>query len=396
MTSTCILGVDVRKLSYRQESCPVILFKVNEGSKVCLHRASVVWSSHLFKDGRHLRVTVWCRGNSRTMTRTLRWKVNLYQTQLNWEGHGVKLPRLGWLRLAREYRWWPWLAHNAPFSWAGQRWLRWSHNCHFFSRLRLVVQWRNLSRGLSIDESVQTRIAGLHRAYVWLPLSPSIRHSLWHKPQCLFRGSANSISGRRGPWFYRCRNVLPEGHCGVDWWSLFEWLQVRTVVPDDTVPRRVLRTHSGLPPWSFELPRLTLAAPLAATSFHQCWPYKGPRWLARFGYCPRIVEAGVERRFHRWGLGGVAIARLRCWGLRGWHWSTRTAVYEGSECFQFVTRLLRLDSSEGSEITRLQLRLPCPDDNRFESGNERALEPSGLVWSSNSSCLWTDGGCCGR
>ena len=64
----------------------------------------------------------------------------------------------------------------------------------------------------------------------------------------------------------------------------------------------------------------------------------------------------------------------------------RTAVYEESEYFQFVTRLFWLDSSGGSETTRLQLRLLCLDNNRFESGNERVLELSGLVWSSNSSC----------
>ena len=151
------------------------------------------------------------------MTKTSRWKVNLYQTQLSRAGRGAKLPRLEWPQLALEHWRWLWLARNAPFSWAGQRWLRWSHNCHFFSRLRLVVQWRNLSRGLSIDESVQTRIAGLHRACVWLPLSLSIRHSLWHRPQCLFGGSANSISGQQGPWFYRYQNVLPEGRCNIDW-----------------------------------------------------------------------------------------------------------------------------------------------------------------------------------
>ena len=195
MTSTCILGVDVRKLSYRQESCPVILFKVNEGSKVCLHRASVVWSSHLFKDGRHLRVTVWCRGNSRTMTRTLRWKVNLYQTQLNWEGHGVKLPHLEWLRLAREHQWWSWLAHNTSFLWANQRWLGWSYNCHLFNRLKLVIPWQNPSKSPSINELVPARTVGHHRACVWLLLNPNIRHSLWHSPQYLFVVLANSISG---------------------------------------------------------------------------------------------------------------------------------------------------------------------------------------------------------
>ena len=43
MTSACILGVIVRKLGHRQESCPVILFEVDKGSKVCHHRAVLLF-----------------------------------------------------------------------------------------------------------------------------------------------------------------------------------------------------------------------------------------------------------------------------------------------------------------------------------------------------------------
>ena len=139
---------------------------------------SVVLSVRLFKGGTWWKVSVWFRGSNKAMTRTLRWKVNLYQTRLSQAGRGVELPRLGWPQLAPEHRWWPWLARNAPFLWAGQRWLGWSHNCHLSSQLRSVVQWRNSSRGLSINESIQARITGLHRACIWLPLSPSIRHNL--------------------------------------------------------------------------------------------------------------------------------------------------------------------------------------------------------------------------
>ena len=222
---------------------------------------SAARSGRLFEDGRQLRVSFWCRGSSKAMTRTSRWKVNLYQTQLSRAGRGVGLPRLGWPQLARLHRWWPWLARNAPFLWAGQRWLVWSHSCHLSSRLRSVVQWQNPSRGLSIDELVQARIAGLHRACVWLPLSPSICHSPWHRPQHLFGGLANSISGRRGPWFYQYRNVLLEGCCSIDWWVLFGWLLGQRVAPSGAVLHQPLHSRpSALPPWFSEPRRLILAA----------------------------------------------------------------------------------------------------------------------------------------
>ena len=156
---------------------------------------SVVWSGYLFEDGWKFRASVWCRGSSRAMNRTLSWKVNLYQIRLNWEGHGVELPRLRWLWLAQEHWWWPSLAHNALFLWASQRWLGWSYNCHFSNRLKSVILWQNLSKGPSINELVLARNIGCHKVCVWLPLNPNIRHSFWHSPQYLFRGSANSISG---------------------------------------------------------------------------------------------------------------------------------------------------------------------------------------------------------
>ena len=37
MTDACIFGIIIRKLSHRQESCPVILFKVNESLEIYLY-----------------------------------------------------------------------------------------------------------------------------------------------------------------------------------------------------------------------------------------------------------------------------------------------------------------------------------------------------------------------
>ena len=150
--------------------------------------------------------------------------MNPYQTQLSLEGRDVGLSHIGWPQLAAKHRWWPWLAHNAPFLWADQQWLGWSHNSYLSDCLKSVIQWQNLLKGLFIDELVPARTAGCHRACVWLLLNPCIRHSLWHRSQYLFEGSANSISGRWSLWFYQYQNVLPKGHRDVDWWFLFEWL----------------------------------------------------------------------------------------------------------------------------------------------------------------------------
>ena len=158
------------------------------------------------------------------MTRTSRWKVNLYQTRLNPEGHGVQLLCLGWLWLAWEHWWWPWLTHNVPFLWANQRWLGWSHNCHLSNWLKLVIPWQNPSKDPFINELVPVRTAGHHKVCVWLLLNSHIYHNLWHSPQYLFGGLTNSIFGQQDPWFYQCQHVLPDDHRGIDWWFLFEWL----------------------------------------------------------------------------------------------------------------------------------------------------------------------------
>ena len=82
----------------------------------------------------------------------------------------------------------------------------------------------------------------------------------------------------------------------------------------------------------------------------------------------------------------MAIVWLRYCDLRGWHWSMKTAVYEESECFRFVICLLQLDFFGRSKTMHLQLRLPYPNDDQYESGNKRVLEPSGLVLNSKSLC----------
>ena len=125
------------------------------------------------------------------------------------------------------------------------------------------------------------------------------------------------VFGWQGLWFYWYRNFLLEGWHIVDWWALFKWLQIRTVVPSYAVPYRVLCTYSGLLPWYFELLYLTLAVPLASVVCHQCLPYKEIHPLAWYKTCPKTDIAGRAYECRRWGLDKAAIVWLGCWGLKG-------------------------------------------------------------------------------
>ena len=159
------------------------------------------------------------------------------------------------------------------------------------------------------------------------------------------------------------------------------------VVPDSAVLHQCSpsRQAAVLLTWVFGPLGLTPTALIVSTSFHQCWPYKGPCWLACLGYYPRIVKAVVERRFYRWGIGGVAIAWLRCWGLRGWYWSARTANGTGFWRSHFGESFPLLYFVEGIKTRRQQLHWLYLNDNQFRSGNRSDLELSKFVWSSNSS-----------
>ena len=170
------------------------------------------------------------------------------------------------------------------------------------------------------------------------------------------------------------------------------------IVPDDIVPRQCPLSRQAAVPWTWVLRPLSLtsAALTVSTSCHQCWLYKNFHRLAPLETYPRINIVGGARESRKWKLGGEAIARLGCWGLRGWYWPMRTAGSAEFWCSRLERFFLPLHFAEDIKTGRQQLHLPCPDDNLFGSGNERVLEPSGLVWSSSSLCPWTDGGCYGR
>ena len=159
-------------------------------------------------------------------------------------------------------------------------------------------------------------------------------------------------------------------------------------VPDGAVFYWCPLSRQAAVPWTWVLGSLglTLVALTVSTSCHQCWPYKDFHWLAPLKTYPRIDVVGGPRESRKWELGREAIAQLRCWSLKDWHWSTKT-VGDTEFWHSWLKRsFFPLHFAEAIKIGRQQLHLPCPDNNLFGSSNKRVFEPSGLVWSSNSSC----------
>ena len=160
------------------------------------------------------------------------------------------------------------------------------------------------------------------------------------------------------------------------------------IVPDDTVPPQCPPSHQAAVPWTWVLGPLGLTPTALAvfSSCHQCWSYKNFHRLIPLETYLRIDVVGRTHESCKWELGREVIAWLRCWGLRGWHWSMKTAGGAKFWRSRLKESFLPLYSAEDIETGSQQLYLPCPDDNLFENGNERVFEPSGLVWSSNSLC----------
>ena len=113
--------------------------------------------------------------------------------------------------------------------------------------------------------------------------------------------------------------------------------------------------------------------PRASDTKHQCWLATSSHYLIWLGRWHKTIILAARHAFHRWRLGRVVRAWLRCWGLKGLHWLIRTIVCEKCKYFQFVTHFFQLDFSEKSETTRLQLCWPLPNNYQFENDTERAL-----------------------
>ncbi len=151
-------------------------------------------------------------------------------------------------------------------------------------------------------------------------------------------------------------------------------------------------------PWFSELGSLIFATPGALNVYPECWPYRELRWSVQPRTWFKTDVSAVGRAFRKWKLDvgvsssiWISWASTR-WGLKssfvslidwldpiGWHLSRMTAVYEESECFQLVARLLRFDSYDESERENLQLRWLCLDDSRFKNDIERAFGPTDLA-----------------
>ena len=111
------------------------------------------------------------------------------------------------------------------------------------------------------------------------------------------------------------------------WLMIFIWMVSGTnSSPDDTVTRWCSPSRQAAVSWTWVLGPLGLtpAALIASTSCHQCWLYTDFHQLAPLAMCPRIDVVGRARESRKWELDGEAIVWLRCWGLRGWHWSMKT------------------------------------------------------------------------
>ena len=147
---------------------------------------------------------------------------------------------------------------------------------------------------------------------------------LGHSSQCFSSDLGNSISGQ--PTLLSCQyqNIPQENHCGDDLLPCNKWSLGRMRVFE-------LAALPWLLSSLLEGPQLSALLPLChhpgawgvVISFFRRW-YKDRQELFCFRCYFRVVEARVRYRFYKWRLNGVAIARLRYWGLRGWHWSRRT------------------------------------------------------------------------
>ena len=137
-------------------------------------------------------------------------------------------------------------------------------------------------------------------------------------------------------------------------------------------------------------PRGWSSATLAAwASYYQYCLCKVAHRRARFRGYSKNAGAVAERRFRRWGPGaGARGPKTWCWDLKLTRLLVRTVNNEGFESFQLKGWLLLNHLVEENEIERLQLCLLCLNNNLFENGSEKALEPSGPGKNSGSLYPW--------
>ena len=177
------------------------------------------------------------------------------------------------------------------------------------------------------------------------------------------------------------------------WWASSGWFPGRRAGFGGIARRWDPPSLLGIPPWSSELVRLWPAvrvASVACSRQHRALP--GP---AFFVGPTKIVGAEVGRKSHRWELGVSVMGgrmKMKGWVLLSWHWSVNSANDEGFGHSQLGAHSPHPGFSGETSTKHLQPHSPYPGDSRFGNGIERALRPSGLVWSSGSLYPWNDGG----
>ena len=199
-------------------------------------------------------------------------------------------------------------------------------------------------------------------------------------------------------WFQNSLLVSPRGLC---WWAPFGWFPRHRGGLSSTACRWCLPSPAGRAANWPSASGLACLWPVVCVASVSCRrqhkAFSGP---AFFIVHSKIVKAGVRHKSHRWKLdadamGGKIKMRPKDWVLLSWHWSVNS-ISDEKFCHYQLGAHFFLSSFSGKTLTKyLPPYLPCPGNNRFESGIERALGPSRLVWSSDSSYPWNDRGCYG-
>ena len=206
---------------------------------------------------------------------------------------------------------------------------------------------------------------------------------------------ASGISVQQVLVFFWCQSGLLVDYRDACWWVLSGWFSGRRVSPGGAGHLRYPASPwLVVPLWVSAPVRPCSTVLVVSISCRQCWPCKNLRRLALFVSHLRNGGAEVGRRFHRWELdAGVMGGRIEDWALLSGYWSVNSANNEGFGHSQLGVNLFQLDFSAKTSTIHLQLHLLCLGGSWFENGIGRAPRPSGLVWSSNFSYLWSDKSC---
>ena len=216
--------------------------------------------------------------------------------------------------------------------------------------------------------------------------------------QCHGGALATSISVQRVYMFFWWQSGLLVGHRDACLWVLSGWFPRCRVISGNAARRQCPPSLLWLvvPLWVSVLVHSHSAIFEVSILCCQCWFYKSFQRLALFVGHPRNSGAGVKHKSHRWKLGvDVMGERMKSWALPSWHWLVNSANNERFGHFQLGAHLFHPGFFAETLTKHLQLHLPCSGGSLFENGIDRALGPSGPIWSSSSWYPWNDKSCYG-